>query len=307
MDVSVIIVNFRTPQLVLDCVDSIFRYTKDVTFEIIVVDNNSGDNSASILSSDLRFKYVQSPNNVGFGGANNLGYKYSTGKYIFLLNPDTILLNNAIKIFFDEMEMLPMNVSCIGCRLLDKERNITKSIGIWQEFSKKECLKLAFLSYFPAIKNKYIEKAKNNYGLLNKNVPFIPVDIIIGADMFIRNSVIKKCGLFDPRFFMYSEESDMQKTFKKNGYISGIIQGPQIVHLEGKSAPSSKRILMSTSGMFVYQKKWSNPFSYSIYRFMFFILRFPLTILNRKRNVKYKLEYLKLLLQPAKNRTDFHL
>lgn len=72
--------------------------------------------------------------------------------------------------------------------------------------------------------------------------------------MFIRNSVIKKCGLFDPRFFMYSEESDMQKTFKKNGYISGIIQGPQIVHLEGKSAPSSKRILMSTSGMFVYQK-----------------------------------------------------
>lgn len=74
---------------------------------------------------------------------------------------------------------------------------------------------MAFLSYFPAIKNKYIEKAKNNYGLLNKNVPFIPVDIIIGADMFIRNSVIKKCGLFDPRFFMYSEESDMQKTFKK--------------------------------------------------------------------------------------------
>ena len=95
MDVSIIIVNYNTVHLILDCIASVIEKTKDIEYEIIVVDNNSCDAAASKLAErfDGYFKYVQLPDNVGFGKANIEGYKHASGRNIFLLNPDTLLLN----------------------------------------------------------------------------------------------------------------------------------------------------------------------------------------------------------------------
>ena len=97
MNISIIIVNYNTREVTKQCLDSIFKWTKDVSFEVIVVDNNSHDGSKEMLASYPNIKYVQSGGNLGFGKANNLGYKFSSGRYILLLNSDTYLLNNAIK------------------------------------------------------------------------------------------------------------------------------------------------------------------------------------------------------------------
>ena len=121
MDVSIIIVSYNTRQLTQDCINSIFHYTHGVSFEVIVVDNDSVDGSKEMLAADKRICYVQSGGNLGFGKANNLGYSVAQGKYLFLLNSDTILLNNAVKIFFDIAEGDSVDVGCWGTMLLNKE------------------------------------------------------------------------------------------------------------------------------------------------------------------------------------------
>ena len=91
MEVSIIIVNYNTCDITKNCINSIFEYTKDIKFEIILVDNNSKDKSYSVFSNDNRITYLYQQNNLGFGKANNLGFKHAKGKYIFLLNSDTLL------------------------------------------------------------------------------------------------------------------------------------------------------------------------------------------------------------------------
>ena len=98
MDVSIIIVNYNTKDLLVNCLNSIYEKTKDVLFEIIIVDNASIDGSEEMIKNDFKeVVFIQSGDNIGFGRANNLGIKEAKGDCIFLLNSDTILLNNAIK------------------------------------------------------------------------------------------------------------------------------------------------------------------------------------------------------------------
>lgn len=85
MDVSIIIVNYNTKKLTSDCINSIYQYTTNINFEVIVVDNASNDGSVDLLKKDKRIILIESSQNLGFGRANNLGYTYATGKYIFLL------------------------------------------------------------------------------------------------------------------------------------------------------------------------------------------------------------------------------
>ena len=295
MDVSIIIVNYNTSTLVLDCVDSIYSFTKNVSFEIIVVDNKSTDNSLSSLQRDNRFILIKSDKNLGFGKANNLGYKYSHGKYIFLLNSDTILLNNAILYFFDNMEKLPKSIACIGCRLLNKEGHLVYSYGTWNRMTMGNSLKLAFYAFF------FYHKSFTGIDLLKNNNKIVFVDIVLGADLFIRRDVIEKFGFFDPRFFMYDEESDLQHTYLLHGYHSAIISGPKIVHLEGKSSISINRRLLSTSGHFTYLKKWNCYIYYLVYRILFFLLRLPIALVDYRYSWSDKWLFVKILFQSTKD------
>ena len=100
MDISVIIVNYHSAKMVMDCINSIYSQTRGASFEIIVVDNASGDGSVELLRETFgeRITVIASPENLGFGRANNLGAAQAKGKYLFLLNPDTLLVNDALGI-----------------------------------------------------------------------------------------------------------------------------------------------------------------------------------------------------------------
>lgn len=123
MDVSIIIVNYNTKRLTCQCIDSIIEKTEGVSFEIIVVDNNSTDGSQELLSHDNRIVFIEAGENLGFGKANNLGFKKSTGKYLFFLNSDTILLNNALLYFFDFYESFKGRIGGVGC-LLENDKGL---------------------------------------------------------------------------------------------------------------------------------------------------------------------------------------
>ncbi len=121
MDVSVIIVNYKTCELTLQCLRSLFKYTHGVKMEVIVVDNASQDDTPySIRREFPQVRVVESQENLGFGKANNLGNTYAIGKYLFLLNSDTIVIHNIVRQFFEFMETHPEYILC-GGNLLDRD------------------------------------------------------------------------------------------------------------------------------------------------------------------------------------------
>ncbi len=273
MDISIIVVNYNTLKLTKQCIDSIYQQTTDVSFEVILVDNDSKDGSAEHFSQDTRIKFIQSGANLGFGKANNLGYEHSSGKYIFLLNSDTKLLNNALKIFFDYMEAAPLSIGCCGTMLLNAQEERFLGNGAYGG-EQKSCLKYISESIF-----KPFTRVFSNKKGLNTEIPAPPFQVgyVVGADLFMRRSVIEECGLFDNDFFMYYEEMELQHRYAKAGYTHHIIDGPRIIHFvkastKGKINP--KLIQMQTHGRFLYYKKTNSRISYLLFR-MFEIIRIP--------------------------------
>lgn len=275
IDVSIIVVNYNTQQLTFNCIDSIFEKTTDVSFEVILIDNASTDGSVDVFSKDKRIVFIQSPQNIGFGKANNLGYSIAKGKYIFLLNSDTVLINNAVRIFYDSMQKLPTDVACLGTILKNEKMENIHSFGIFPR---------AFFNCFK--KNIHLDYVGE-------------VDYITGAALFIRKSVIEEFGFFDPAFFLYYEETELQYRYHKAGYKSVIIRDPQICHLHGKSSifSSVKKEIM-TKSFFIYHKKRLVCSSYLAFRCFFILKRLPMLLFERT-SFKNKMNYFKILISKA--------
>ena len=231
MDVTIIIVNYNTANLLRQCLESIYRHTEDIDFEVIVSDNNSKDGSIELLKENFpQVRLIENKRNLGFGAANNVALKEATGKYILYLNSDTILLNNAVKEFYDYWEKNgeKEHLGAIGGALMGIDGKGGDSFGKFQTIcSSINYLKNCFLS---SIGVKYIYSF---FCEINRHDAYYgDVDYVIGADLFVRNN---KDAEFDERFFMYFEENDLQRKMSMNGLVRKIIPGPRIVHLEGGS------------------------------------------------------------------------
>lgn len=293
VDVSIIIVNYNTLEITKNCIDSIFEHTSEVDFEVIVVDNDSCDGSKEILSADNRIVYIQSGGNLGFGRANNLGYAKATGKYLFLLNSDTLLLNNAVKLFYDIAENDSSEVGCWGTMLIDKDGNQVVSYGkflsIWYDLYLNWIkLPLSILIHKPVSVNLY------NYPVSKQGF----VDYITGADIFMRKSVAYKYGLFDANFFLYFEETDMERRYAVHGIKRRICTEPKIIHLEGGSQEKGKvnlnMQLIRFQSKMLFFRKWNNSFSFHFYIIALSLVRIPFLVFHRYP-LSYKKNYLKIL------------
>ena len=296
MEVSVIVVNYNTLELTKQCIDSVFEKTEKISFEVILVDNGSTDGSVEMFSADSRIVFIPLNENVGFGKANNAGLKKAKGKYIFFLNSDTYLLNNAIKEFYDFAEKRQKDsIGGIGCRLRNADMSFCHSYApfpsFWVELWKPIILPVSRLlgkTY------QYLDKPKHDEDVF-------PVGYVTGADLFVRKDIIDKYGAFDPDFFMYYEESEMQYRWTKAGYESYIITSPQIVHLEGASYGNHrlvernvKRELQVMRSLFLYMKKTLNIPMYVLFRLLF-IVKLPFLVLSRLA-FREKILYVKLFL-----------
>jgi len=231
IDVSIIIVNYNSAVLLKNAVNSILDKTKDLNYEIIVVDNASSDGSGKEI--ELHFKekiiYIQSPENIGFGRANNLAIKKASGTYIFFLNPDTILLNNALKEFLDfAKQNIQLNIGALGSLLLNEKLQYTTSFGTFP--SIRNVLKTKFEAIIHII---YKQNKQNSVLTINDFEFPLYIDFITGADLFVPKKNLSMIGDFDSDFFMYCEETDLQKRMADFGFLRLIIQGPKIIHIEG--------------------------------------------------------------------------
>lgn len=266
MDVSIVIVSYNTKDLTKNCLKSIYEKVQELEFEVYVVDNNSSDGSCEMIEEEFhQVKLIRNTENKGFGAANNIAIKKSNAKYVFLLNTDTILLNNAVKMFFDFMEN-PENklIAVCGSYLLDEKMNYQLSYGNFPTLARFVACKLRINKLFPKLYAKiFHQEERFNTGILKE------VDFVVGADMFIRKNILDEVGLFDEDFFMYFEESELTYRINKKGYKSFVIPGPEIIHLDGLCRDfSKKRLTQFCKGQTLYFKKCLNPLSNIIYNLL---------------------------------------
>lgn len=287
MDVSIIIVNYNTKYLLADCLATVFEKTKDVAYEVIVVDNASTDGSEEYITKRFpNIKWINSGENLGFGKANNLGAKYASGKYLFLLNSDTLLLNNAIRIFFDYAESHQHEgIGTLGSWLLDKNEKPNNSFGFFP-CAKNEICYLLGKYQLPSLKDITEEKE---------------VDYITGADLFIEKRFFEGLDGFDKNIFMYYEETDLQYRLARRGLSRKIIPGPRIIHLEGGSFENNglslKRFSMAQTSYNYYLRKNFHGPNYYFNRIILCFIRLTIFI-TTNWTISEKLKAYKLVLFP---------
>ena len=263
MDVSIIIVNYHSEPMIIDCVRSIQEHTRSLNYEILVVDNGSTEKKENEHFQFLREKvrWIPVGDNLGFGKANNLGATHARGKYLFLLNPDTVLMNNAVKILFDYLEANP-ETGIAGGNLYSPDEKPTGSFCLRFDDPAEE---IKASKWGTILKKKLWEKCGTNTSRpfassFNYSNSPIPVAYIYGADMMLSRGLFEEIGGFDPAFFMYYEEEELTWRVHQKGYQVICVPSARIIHLEGATQKvgatfSERQFRMRMNGKLIFYKK----------------------------------------------------
>lgn len=219
---SIIIVNWKSVEYLTECIKSIQSQT-ECSYEIIVIDNDSGEEERAKLQKIKNICLILNNENVGFAAANNQGFRIAKGEFIFMLNPDTVIIKNAIDTlikFLKEHE----NISAAGPKLFYSEKlDYHPSIKIFHTpFSQ-------FYSMLP--QSKQIREFFYTYN------PDITqrVDCVWGAAIMFKREVFEKIGLLDEQFFIYTEEVDFCKRMSMHDMPLYYYPEAQVIHFGGKS------------------------------------------------------------------------
>ena len=253
MDLSVIIVNFNTKDLLKDCLSSIFRQTQGINFEVLVVDNGSTDDSIVMVKEKFpQASLIENKKNLGFAKANNQGIRKAKGKYIFLLNSDTVLKNNSLLKLIRFAEKHPQ-AGVIGCKLLNKDGREQPSVAPFFTLPKVFLWLLTGDRFLYSSPNKPCQ-----------------VDWVMGAALMIKKEVIDKAGFLDERFFMYMEEQEWCYRIKKAGWQAWFYPGAEIFHLVRGSSPEGrqKAILGIYQGLIYFYQKHFAPWQLGVLKLL---------------------------------------
>ena len=231
LDVSVIIINYKTPKMCCDCIHSLQEHSSGFSYEIIVIDNSSGDDSEKIIKDEFKdmVMYVQNDENLGTAKAFNEGAKLAKGHYLFYLNTDTLFINNAIYEMLSFMKQ-HKNVAVTGGNLYNTRKEPTHSYQR-KYFGMKYFRKDASLIHMTFAK---LFRKWNNYQFNYSNAP-IPVDYVCAAATLMDKSVYLKLGGFDEEIFIYGDEALYAYRCKQIGLLSYNVPAAKIIHFEGDS------------------------------------------------------------------------
>jgi len=241
MDLSIIIVNWKSVAYLEKCLVSVFANTAGVGFEVIVVDNASFDGSGEMIARLYpQVKFVQSEYNLGFAGANNLGFGHSSGHALLFLNPDTEVTGSAVATLLDVLERKP-DAGIVGAKLLNSDGTVQTSC----------------IQRFPSIVNQAIDSdvlrnafpklhVWGTWPLLEKQTGPVSVEVISGACMMARRSAFEQVGLFSTDYFMYSEDVDLCYKFHRTGFKNFYVDEAKVVHHGGGSTSTNGQSHFST-------------------------------------------------------------
>jgi GT2 family glycosyltransferase len=223
---SIIIVNWNTARLLVNCLDTIVANPPASPFECWVVDNASTDESLRIVRDRFpQVHLVENRENVGFARANNQAIQRCTSKYILLLNPDTLVMPGALQNLVDFLDKDP-EVGAVGAKILNSDRSLqisshprpTLSRELWRLFHLD---RLSPYAEYPLSKWE-IKQAQE-------------VDLLMGACLLLRKEVLDQVGFLDEEYFMYSEEIDLCYRIQRAGWRLFWVPQAEVVHFGGQS------------------------------------------------------------------------
>jgi GT2 family glycosyltransferase len=250
MDVSVIIVNWNSKDYLRRCLQSLARHRPALSLEVVVVDGGSYDGCGEMLAAEFPdVVFVQSPDNIGFARANNLGVRYARGRTLLLLNPDTELTEDSVGIMYRRLLSLS-DAGAVGCRLINGDGALlTHSVQT-----------------FPTITNRIIDSEFLRRKLPNSklwgsqaltNRVLAEVEGVSGACIFLKRECFEKIGGFSDRYFMYGEDIDLCFRIWRAGFKTYHIPETTVIHFVGGSsnqAASNFSTVMMRQSCFIFMR-----------------------------------------------------
>ncbi|HEY3990177.1 MAG TPA: glycosyltransferase family 2 protein [Acidobacteriaceae bacterium] len=242
-DLSVVIVSFNTREVLRECLEALARESAGLSVQTIVVDNGSKDGSIEMLRADFPVvELIVSPENLGFGRANNLAFERARGRYIVLLNSDAFLTPGSLRRSLEHMEANP-RVGLGGGRLMGRD-------GSWQPSARRFPTLITDLFVYSGLADRYARS--RIFGSYNRTwadpMQAAQVDWVPGAYSILRAEALAAAGPFDPRFFLYYEEVDLCRRIQAAGYTVWYWPDVAVIHIGGESSRQLKTLEMSHSG-----------------------------------------------------------
>lgn len=226
MDISIVILNYKNRGLTLHCINSIKEADfNNLKYEIIVVDNNSDDSLGDILNWQYpEIKFIQNKKNIGMGAGNNVGIRVAQGEYVAVMNPDTIAFRDTFNLLYDFMEANP-KVGLVGPKQYYPDRSVQDSCFRWYS------LLTPLYRRTPLGNLNFAKKDLDRFLMRDYNKKYErEVDWLLGSFLFFRTKALAKTGLFDKRFFLYFEDTDLCRRFWQSGWEVYYYPKAKIIH-----------------------------------------------------------------------------
>ncbi len=253
MDVSIIIVSWRVKEELKICLESINRETKNLEYEVFVVDNDSSDGTVEMLQTSFKnVKSIINKDNEGFAKACNQAIRESSGKYILLLNPDTEFRENAILKTFEFSERTK-DAGITGCNIKNQNGTQQSSVRRFPDLLSHIFILLKVHNFYPNI-----FPVKHYYRFDWDYAETKSVEQVMGAFFMIKRSVINDIGLFDEHFYIWYEEVDYCKRALKNEWKTYYYSGASVIHQKAvsfsKQTAMNKQLILNRSMLYYFYK-----------------------------------------------------
>jgi len=275
-DVTIIIVNWNVRDLLRDCLKSVYEQTRAISIEVVVVDNASSDGSIEMVERQFpQLKLFKNKENLGFAKANNQAIKQSKGRYVLLLNPDSVVLDDAVGIMVRFMDARG-DVGAVGPKILNPDKTVQMACGRYSPTLLTELWDFTGLSsVFP--ESRIFGKSLMGFWAHNDTRE---VELLSGACMMVRRETIAQIGLMDEQFFLFAEDTDWCYRMRENGWKIYLNADAEIIHLGHQSVNRNwiNATVESHESMYLFFLKQHGRLSGISYRGMVFIfigLRIP--------------------------------
>lgn len=293
---SIVIINWNTSKILEDCLSSLYKNSDVDRYEVIVVDNDSEDDSVNMVKANYpEVILIENNQNMGFAKANNQAFDIVKGEYILLLNSDTLVLGDVIEKSLSFMRSHP-EVGAFGCRVLNPDNTMQATCF---QFPTLLNLFLKTSGLFKLPWPKFFQK--EHYGHWDRNTER-EVDVITGCYFLMPEKVLKETGGFDDTYFFCGEETDLCLRIKKKNWKIMFSPVGEIIHIGNASGRKMnyKRDLLLTQGLVRYHRKHHGVFAgllvyivlfkFNLFRNIYWMIKnfFSKSALVKERKVHFK-------------------
>jgi len=275
VDVSIIVVAWNVRELLYDCLKSVYEETRGLDCEVIYVDNASQDGSVEMVRDRLLgVRIIENEKNEGFVIANNKGIEAATGRYVLLLNSDTIVLDNAIKRAV-EFADAHRQAAVVGCKVLNPDGTLQRDCFMYPSILNTFISAMYLNKIFP--RSRFCGRERMTWCDFDQAME---VETVAGCFSLVRKEAIEQVGAMDPIYYVFGDDPDWCYRFRKAGWKIMFTPGPRIIHYKGQNIKQDpeKFFFQMFGSRLIFFRKFRSRLTFSLACFLtglFFALRVP--------------------------------